>query len=529
MKTSILKYIPFFIFIAFLTNCTVKDITVDPATGEKKSLIMISPDYLKTTIQVRLRDVDTKAFLKNEMVVKVYSNKKVIDFGGHYKNEFTVKNGILNFAIDPNEDISTASPLSLRVESSVPGKLSTNSVYLPAISTLTMTRPSSKVLLLQHNKLVVNAPQAFSGIKPLSFSSSPAYLSVNGTKINQYNIDAPLYGGIYISNPDSYSYLYIDPFGFLYSISNPSSVNFKVNYYPEVDKNLTDYIATFHINNSDNKSNIYKVYSSGKTILTDVNNNITESKIQSFDGNIKVPNMRYLDYLDIKVYTNDIGTCPSGLSFIFDGLDTYETQFEYVLKRKNINGESYITNIGIANPYFFYPYDITPRDITYSNLSNSVTFANNSQYFIEPQTMDLGGANSCGKNFTFKLTPRKDLTKYKIILKAGCSGKSLSITPNLSTLFKIAGVDIWEGVDFVAGSATLYLSPKGDYNFQGEYNNKNFSFNLSTDLANLEKMRTSTLAANTDIKNLTYTEGVTAEKNKMITINLTFSESSCPF
>ena len=95
MKTSILKYIPFFIFIAFLTNCTVKDITVDPATGEKKSLIMISPDYLKTTIQVRLRDADTKAFLKNEMVVKVYSNKKVIDFGGRYKNEFTVKNGIL--------------------------------------------------------------------------------------------------------------------------------------------------------------------------------------------------------------------------------------------------------------------------------------------------------------------------------------------------------------------------------------------------------------------------------------------------
>ena len=108
MKKSILKYIAFFIFLTIFTNCTVKDITVDPATGEKKSLLLISPDYLKTIIQVRLRDADTKAFLKNEMVVKVYSNKKVIDFGGYYKNEFTVKNGILNFAIDPNEDISTA-------------------------------------------------------------------------------------------------------------------------------------------------------------------------------------------------------------------------------------------------------------------------------------------------------------------------------------------------------------------------------------------------------------------------------------
>jgi hypothetical protein len=46
-------------------------------------------------------------------------------------------------------------------------------------------------------------------------------------------------------------------------------------------------------------------------------------------------------------------------------------------------------------------------------------------------------------------------------------------------------------------------------------------------------MRTSTLAANPDIKNISYTQGTTGDKKgnafMAININLTFSEKSCPF
>ena len=537
MKTSILKYIPFFIFIAFLTNCTVKDITVDPATGEKKSLIMISPDYLKTTIQVRLRDADTKAFLKNEMVVKVYSNKKVIDFGGHYKNEFTVKNGILNFAIDPNEDISTASPLSLRVESSVPGKLNANSTYLPNMYNLILTSPNSKVILLEHNKFVASASQAFSGIKPLSFSSIPTYLTINDSIIKIS--DRTFYYDKIFSNPDLYIESYFEGpyFNIKYNVKN---LRFKINYMPGINKFLNDYSVLFNYeskNNLDNQliqSSVYTVFKSGKTILNDEYNKITESKIQPFNGDIILPNLESLTYFKIKVYTNDIGTCPAGYSFSFSGLGNNGTQLEYTRSRTNVNGEKYITGMGIVKINGMVsatPSDATERDILFGKLANSISFLPNSQYSVEPQTMDLGDSSSCGKTFNFKLTPNVNLTKYKIILKAGCSGKNISITPNLSALFKGSLLDDLhlEGVEFIAGSTTLYLTPKGDYNFQGEYNGKNFNFNLSTDFSNLANMRLTTLASNPDLKDLMYSNMMTVNGVKLITVNLTFKESSCPF
>ena len=85
------------------------------------------------------------------------------------------------------------------------------------------------------------------------------------------------------------------------------------------------------------------------------------------------------------------------------------------------------------------------------------------------------------------------------------------------------------GVDFISGSTTLYLTPTGKYSFQGEYNGKNFNFNVSTDFNNLASMRTSTLAENPDIKDIIYEQGITKDGNKMIKINLNFSASSCPF
>jgi hypothetical protein len=541
MKTSILKYIPFFIFITFLTNCTVKDITVDPATGEKKSLIMISPDYLKTTIQVRLRDADTKAFLKNEMVVKVYSNKKVIDFGGRYKNEFTVKNGILNFAIDPNEDISTASPLILRVMSSVPGEMNVNSAYIPALSSLTMTSPGSKVLLLQQNKLVTSAPQSFSGIKPLTFSSIPFYISIDGNKMKFWD-GSPFkvldmispWEYIFRKEPNLYDVSYIDYFS---QLKSSSTRTYKINYNPGVDSILTDYSITF-----DYLFKYYTVFKSGRTKARGYffNSDNIDSKIDGFNGDIKrSPEENSLFRINVKMYTNDIGSCPSGYSFAFSGLGNSGTEVEYALSRKNVNGESFPTNSGILKLNGIKsaaPSDVTEQDITFGKLSNTVTFSPNPEYTVEPQTMDLGDSTSCGKTFNFKLTPKAGLTKYKIILKAGCSGKSISILPNLTSLYKlletqaagIVGSPLY-GVDFVGGTTTLYLTPTGKYSFEGEYNGKNFNFNLSTNLNDLAGMRTSTLAANPDIKDISYEQGITADGNKMITINLNFSEKSCPF
>ena len=535
MKSSTLKYLLFIFIIVIFNNCTIKDISIDPLTGEKKSLVIISPNYLTTRIQVRLRDIDSKAFIKNDMKVKVYSNKKVIDFGGHYKNEFTVKNGVLNFAIDPNEDISEVAPLSLRIVSSSTDPLNTSSAYLPARSNLTLSSPGSKVVLLQHTKFSSINAQSYSGVKPLSFSSIPFYLTVDGTKNNLgWNKSNGILSALIMhQDPDFYEVEYLDYFWYNLYLSHNVSHTFKVNYNPGVDYDMTDYQADFDYDSYTSR-NQYTVYKSGKTSFKDLNNRTRESKIQPFDGNIVISDMALLNSLNVKVYKNDIGTCPAGYSFSFSGLGNNGTQLEYALSRKNINDERFYTNIGIANLNGMLsanPKESTEQNILFGKLSNSVTFLPNSQYTVEPSTMELGDSTSCGKTFNFKLVPKVDLTKYKIILKAGCSGKSISITPSLNLLFKNSVLDDlhFEGVEFISGSANLYLTPKGDYNFQGEYNGKNFNFNISTDFTNLVKMRLSTLAANPDLKDLMYSNMMTVNGVHMMTVNMTFSQATCPF
>jgi hypothetical protein len=334
-------------------------------------------------------------------------------------------------------------------------------------------------------------------------------------------------------DPDFYEVAYIDDIYHKLYLSNREYFTFKVNYNPGVDYNTTDYNAVFDYRNN-GKLKEYTVYKSGKTTTNDYINPISESKIKPFNGDINISGLSRLLGLNIQVYKNDIGTCPAGYSFSFSGLGDNGTQLEYALSRKNINGERFFTNIGIANVNGLLsanPKESTEQNILFGKLSNSVTFLPNSQYTVEPLTMDLGDSTSCGKTFNFKLVPKVDLIKYKIILKAGCSGKNIAITPSLNALFKNSILDDlnFEGVEFISGIANLNLAPKGDYSFQGEYNGKNFDFNISTDFTNLAKMRLTTLAANPDLKDLMYSNMMNANGVRMMTVNLTFSQATCPF
>ena len=437
--------------------------------------------------------------------------------------------------------------------SSVTGVLNAKSAYLPSLSTLTLTSPSSKVLLMQHNKLVASSAQAYSGIKPLAVADELFYFTIDEVSMSgpflfglgNFNYISLPYSwlnpsfyasSVTVNDPNLYELDYVDPAG----TTGFKKHVYKFKFNPFIDSHLKDYSITF----SDIFSN-YTVYKSGKTIYKPnfmFNSIPLEGKIENFDGTIStIPfDPIFNSTIKVKVYTNDIGTCPSGYSFAFSGLGNSGTELEYALSRKNVNGESFPTNSGMLKLNGIKsaaPSDVTEQDITFGKLSNTVTFSPNSQYTVEPQTMDLGDSTSCGKTFNFKLTPKAGLTKYKIILKAGCSGKSISIMPNLMALFKLletqaAGIVASSplyGVDFVGGTTTLYLTPTGKYSFEGEYNGKNFNFNLSTNLNDLAGMRTSTLADNPDIKDISYEQGITADGNKMITINLNFSASSCPF
>jgi hypothetical protein len=102
------------IAVAFgMSSCNVKEVLTD-ANGQKKSFILFNPNFLLTNYQVRLVD-SLNNFITEDLRIDVLSNKKIVNDEGYYTKSFTTSNGVLNFSVDPNENISATDSIEFAV------------------------------------------------------------------------------------------------------------------------------------------------------------------------------------------------------------------------------------------------------------------------------------------------------------------------------------------------------------------------------------------------------------------------------
>ena len=103
-----------FILLATLSSCDFE--TFIDENFKEKSLVVLSPNFIKNTVTLVFENADTGEIIDEDLEVNMLSSsKKIIDLSGNIKNNFNVKNGLLNFAVDPNEEINENSPLYFRV------------------------------------------------------------------------------------------------------------------------------------------------------------------------------------------------------------------------------------------------------------------------------------------------------------------------------------------------------------------------------------------------------------------------------
>ena len=522
MKNKIILYTCFLALINSFSSCSIDDITTDKTTGEKKSFIMINNSIIKTTFQIRLFDDATNALITKPMVVVIASNKKLVDLEGIYTNKFTTNNGIINFGIDPNYAISITDTLKLNIVST-----NDNGEYMPIIKKVNLAKVTNKIVVLYHsastsNAIASNSDKAnFSIQANVASGTSPTYISLNGQKYG--NPDYAVRNLNWLLSPrnnDDNWYNWYQK-----SSAGPftSDIVAEVKFSDALDKNTrTGFIEIVY------PSGDYEVqYTDGKYDFWQ-NGKKTTGK-NSNSGFLTIPKNTEIWFLSegSQKVNSDLNFCTAGFNFSFAGIDaTAKPEFAYKTSRTTLEGKTYTQTIGLAQPTKASPVYNTD-ELYYGNNKNTVEFADNLQYAISPNKLDLGGKDACGKTFNFQVTPIVGLSKYNLLVTAGCSGKNISIAPSLMLLYKKNGSANYGGLTFENGSATVYLADKTNYDISGNYNNNRFNFSFSTDLSNTEAMRQASLNSNPDFKDVTFTKD--ALDPLKLKVTLLYKENTCPF
>ncbi len=82
---------------------------------DDKQLLVLTPDFADTSVQLVFRDPETLAVLDQDFEVTVYANKRLVDLNGNYKNQFIARGGVMEFSVSPEETVSESDPLEISI------------------------------------------------------------------------------------------------------------------------------------------------------------------------------------------------------------------------------------------------------------------------------------------------------------------------------------------------------------------------------------------------------------------------------
>lgn len=530
-----------FIFLIFFNSCNIEKLKSGQIGGEQKSFILLSNNYFNNRYQVRIVDDSSLNNIKTELLVSVFSNKKVIDLDGHYKSDFKTTNGFVDFAIDPNEIISSTDSLYLTIVSR-----DLNQKYVYTSIKKTYGTSGKKIILLNQGKFknpsfALNNVQnqngyksnsdgiKSNGISPLTIKSNYVSYELDSTG-KSVLVKKPTYLFQLLdddngSEPDyryNNYYVYVDYFAILNNelLNKNLLINFVRNpdYIVEGDIYIENFLTLGDIAykgsfNSQGYYNSNRGYQNANAI---------------FDQGIVLNNFKkyqspYIYLEAIKEY--GLKGCPKGVNFSFSGIPA--GAYPNFLYKQTFANSNKIRALGIANPI--------KKDSVYNtgmiNLPTENTYLDfySTQYDITP-TKAILNSNSCNSTLQFFVKPKAELFKTTILLKATCENISNSVAPECTFEMSKNATPLNESFDVENGISVLYLDPTAQYNFAGSKGDVKYDFNISLDFQKIETLRQQTLAANPKLKDIVIKlNRVDDKKECVININFIFKNGNCPF
>ncbi len=547
-KINILKFLSILMIASTLgmSGCNVKEVLTD-ANGQKKSFILFNPNFLLTNYQVRIVD-SLNNFITEDLRIEVLSNKKIVNDEGFYKESFITSNGVLNFSVDPNENISVTDSIEFSVLVS-----SDNQKIIPAKLKYKGSSKFDRIFKMTVIKAPINNTSSIQSFTASNLSEKKSFvdeymfkekITINGEDLAFRN----KYGFVFLNNVDpafrswilgyqsynSTNYSTYDIFNLSSNLRSINNTNITVTYRNIVDLNTMDYILDFLGSDINNKRIDLSVYRNGTTVYFNGSKWIQTPPIKNWDGNITFPIGTKLTamFLESRLVNTELKDCPQGFNFNFTNIPKDASpEFEFIAYRNDDTDKRfYISNAGVAkvdekNPSY------NTGEILYSNISNKVVFKENSQYYLEPNTLLLNGAVACNSKTDIKIIPRANMVKYKLVIEAQCKESNFAITPSNNLLFRKKGTKEWEGLTIKNGIGTIYLENNAEYEVAGTSGKYKLDFNFSNNPASFETQKTTSLSKNSDLNNMIYSIEDDAKESgtKLLKMKIIFNQSGCPF
>lgn len=532
-----------------MSSCNVKEVLTD-TNGQKKSFILFNPNFLLTNYQVRLVD-SLNNFITEDLRIDVLSNKKIVNDEGYYTKSFTTSNGVLNFSVDPNENISATDSIEFAVFVSSDNqkifpamikykgsskfdrvfklivKKAPNNILLSSAKTSLSTSNSGNKVSFWNNSLIKERV-SFDGVD-VDVKSTNTFIINNNIKTGYKGWVIDLWSEYGYGNYENY---------FFYNISSPkkstSNTKFKVYYDNIVDLNTKKYnLDIYYKDKNDNELDL-EVDNDGSTRYYNGSNWVKTPPLSNWDGNINLESgttLRWF-FLTSRLINDELKDCPQGFNFNFTNISKETSpELEYIAYRNdNAAGRFFISNAGVAKVDAKNPTYNT-GEILYSNIQNKVVFKENSQYYLEPSTILLNGAGACGSTTNVKIIPKTNMVKYKLAIEVQCKENNYAITPSINLLFRKKGAKDWEGLTVKNGIGTIYLENNAEYEVTGTAGKSKLNFDFSNNPAAFETQKANSLSKNPDLSNMVYSIADDANEagTKILKMKLGYNQAACPF
>lgn len=479
--------------LAVLATSSCSDLFTNPMkdkkTGQDLKLLLIDLNFFDTKFNFTFVDAETGNLINDKTIGVFFAGddaNNLVDYNGNKSASYTITDGRLALALDPNITVSQDNSVDFTI---------------------------------------------YVDVQDDSYDGYPVEVSYN-TK-GEYDIVVQLFK---------------TGFGVKRADVSPTTEPFSVKYNGSLVLKSGDPVWNYteHLSSDNGKTyyGIYKTYGTTSSGILSVDNFTEDSALYANWGieggyfasgaagtfelthkNKEVPANASLFKAYSATQRNDVDKCADGLNIKVSEKNSSAgtAKFSYklvvdgeIVKSGKVGGSS--MPFTVSTGVFYYPHDASPAKLYVDD---------DPQFTIEPHETTL--SDFCGGTVNLTATPKTGLQPFKIITTFVCPDNVIGITPSISGRYKIKGSDDpWAEFAFTEGIATLNLVPGETYTMDAKMGEDTYTFDFPTDESKVSSVVGQALVDIAELEDLNVDFSTNSDGVTVIDVEVLFKDGNCP-
>lgn len=525
----------FFLTIFITISCDLSSPLKDKETGENVTLLLLDLNFYDTQFNISFVDKKTGDLIDNKSIAIQLEGEgvsSIVNYEGYKNDSYTVTDGLLTLAVDPNIEVSEANPITFGIQS-----LATDFSYDALPVEITYTESGNYDIVIEMFEVTGGWPFITGDeLKSASFLADEPFDIYAAT--TQENLNTAIY------QKQTYNSYF---FGENNQIANPPYLYLNDNIYARLSGNwragygTASYATSLNLNamlfpNSDlikawggrTKTDHSKV---SKNILPDYT--ILPTK---YPTSFEFAQIYYVTPLfEGSFTTTEFGVtlkqqpkCNKGIYVYLSEKSGKSGSLSLNYEIYNEEGDKLITKGKLV-------FDKMPQrkstGIIYAEGNVKVKFKADDQYDLTQSEFDV--QEFCGEIIDVEVQAKPNLKSFKLNTSYKCENAVAAIKPSFSASYRKLGTTDtkWNSFKFTEGVAILQLEPGAIYEIKGRLGSASGNFDLPTNDSDIQKLVTKAINEVDEIGDIDYeissvnSQGFVGTEIK---IDITFANGYCP-